>query len=139
MSRNLRNCSYTYNYMHEHLTCDELVTPEEAYQRFRDNGVSVAAWAVRNGFNPAIVYAVLRGGRKCIRGQSHDIAVSLGIKPRRGEYMASRSLDNRGSLSSVSGNEQQGSNGPKASGASENAKKSENAKNVLAEGEVSVS
>ena len=66
--------------MHEHLTCDVLVSPEEALQRFRENGVSVAAWAVRNGFNPAIVYAVLRGGRKCLRGQSHEIAVSLGIK-----------------------------------------------------------
>lgn len=67
--------------MNEHLTCDALSTPAEAHQRFRDNGVSVAAWAVRNGFNPAIVYAVLRGGRKCVRGQSHAIAVSLGIKP----------------------------------------------------------
>lgn len=66
--------------MHEHFNCDVLVSPEEALQRFRENGVSVAAWAVRNGFNPAIVYAVLRGGRKCLRGQSHEIAVSLGIK-----------------------------------------------------------
>lgn len=71
--------------MNEYLTCDGQITPAEALQRFRDNGVSVAAWAVRNGFNPAIVYAVLRGGRKCLRGQSHEIAVSLGIKlGRRG-------------------------------------------------------
>ena len=82
--------------MHEHLTCDVLVTPEEALQRFRENGISVAAWAVRNGFNPAIVYAVLRGGRKCLRGQSYEIAVSLGIKLGRRGFVASPSRNVQG-------------------------------------------
>lgn len=47
---------------------------------FRSNGVAIAAWAESNGFSPALVYAVLRGERKCLRGQSHQIAKALGMK-----------------------------------------------------------
>lgn len=47
---------------------------------FRNSGISVADWANRNGFSPALVYAVMKGKRKCLRGESHHIAVALGMK-----------------------------------------------------------
>ncbi|MNV96417.1 hypothetical protein D3C71_1914240 [compost metagenome] len=56
------------------------VTPEQVWKNFRGNGNTVAQWARANGFDKSLVYAVLRGQRKCLRGQSHDIAVALGLK-----------------------------------------------------------
>ena len=47
---------------------------------FEAGGVSVAEWARVNGFSSGLVYEVLRGQRKCIRGQSHQIAIALGLK-----------------------------------------------------------
>ncbi|WP_390902727.1 DNA-binding protein [Sphingomonas oryzagri] len=49
-------------------------------EAFRDKGVEVSAWARRNGFNIQLVHMILRGERKCERGQSHRIAVLLGLK-----------------------------------------------------------
>jgi gp16 family phage-associated protein len=49
-------------------------------REFRKSGTSIAEWARLNGFNVNIVYQVIRGERKAIRGQSHDIAVRLKIK-----------------------------------------------------------
>ncbi len=47
---------------------------------FDESGVSVAEWARTNGFSSTLVYQVLDGKRKCLRGQSHQIALALGIK-----------------------------------------------------------
>lgn len=47
---------------------------------FDESGVSVAEWARVNGFSTTLVYQVLDGKRKCLRGQSHQIALALGIK-----------------------------------------------------------
>jgi gp16 family phage-associated protein len=47
---------------------------------FEDSGISVAEWARARGFSTSLVYQVLEGRRKCVRGQSHQIAVALGIK-----------------------------------------------------------
>jgi|SRR5690606_3462039 len=47
---------------------------------FEESGICIADWARENGFSPRMVYQVLEGRRKCIRGQSHRIAVALGIK-----------------------------------------------------------
>jgi gp16 family phage-associated protein len=47
---------------------------------FEDSGISVAEWARARGFSTSLVYQVLEGRRKCLRGQSHQIAVALGIK-----------------------------------------------------------
>lgn len=44
------------------------------------SGVSIAEWARVNGFSSGLVYQVLEGRRKCVRGQSYRIAVALGIK-----------------------------------------------------------
>ncbi|UCV08537.1 DNA-binding protein [Dechloromonas denitrificans] len=47
---------------------------------FEDSGIPVAEWARAKGFSTSLVYQVLEGRRKCLRGQSHQIAVALGIK-----------------------------------------------------------
>jgi gp16 family phage-associated protein len=60
---------------------DEHATAEQrVWQHFRDHGINVRAWATDHGFNPGLVYSVLRGERKCLRGQSHEVAVALGLK-----------------------------------------------------------
>jgi len=45
------------------------------------NGESVAEWARAHGFRRDMVYAVLSGRCKGLRGQSHQIAQHLGLKP----------------------------------------------------------
>jgi gp16 family phage-associated protein len=48
---------------------------------FDEQGLTIRAWAKERGFPPDLVYAVLSGRIKGCRGQSHQIAVSLGLKP----------------------------------------------------------
>jgi gp16 family phage-associated protein len=55
-------------------------TPDEVRAEFRRNGISIAGWAAANGFNSNLVLEVLAGRKKAIRGQSHQIAVKLGLK-----------------------------------------------------------
>lgn len=52
---------------------------EAAKRRFNETGQSVAEWARKHGFHVNLVHEVLRG-RMPKRGQSHRIAVLLGIK-----------------------------------------------------------
>ncbi|WP_370870762.1 hypothetical protein [Polaromonas sp.] len=47
---------------------------------FRKTGVSIVDWAEAYGFNTNLVYAVIRGERKCLRGESFRIAKELGMK-----------------------------------------------------------
>lgn len=47
---------------------------------FAECGVSIAEWARAEGFSVALVYHVIEGKRPCTRGQSHRIAVALGLK-----------------------------------------------------------
>ena len=63
-----------------HPTRGDLLQPEEVLRRFRASGASVSKRAVERGFSPALVYEVLKRGRKCLRGQSHAIAVALNLK-----------------------------------------------------------
>ena len=58
----------------------KLKTLEEARDYFRDSGIAVSDWAKANGVKRHSVYEVLRGNRKCLRGEAHKIAVLLGIK-----------------------------------------------------------
>lgn len=51
-----------------------------AKELFELSGTSVAEWARVRGFSAGLVYQVLEGRRKCMRGQSHQIAVALGLK-----------------------------------------------------------
>lgn len=57
-------------------------TPEQAQRWFADRGLVVSEWALERRFNPSLVYAVLHGRRKALRGRSFEIAVALGLKAR---------------------------------------------------------
>lgn len=59
-----------------------VLTPAEVKKGLHARGIAVSTWAQSKGFPRALVYAVLRGHRKCLRGTSHDIAVALGLKTR---------------------------------------------------------
>lgn len=56
-----------------------LKTAQQKLEEFRAKGLSVRRWAQENGFSPALTYRVLSGSNPQ-RGQSHNIAVALGIK-----------------------------------------------------------
>ena len=64
-------------------------TTEQVKAEFLRKGVSIRGWALANGFNPALVHEILSGRNKrpCARGQSHKIAVRLGLK--KGEIINS--------------------------------------------------
>jgi gp16 family phage-associated protein len=55
-------------------------TLQEAKADLNSKGISVRAWAIRNGFTPAMVHMILRGERGTRIGKSHRAAVMLGIK-----------------------------------------------------------
>lgn len=57
-------------------------TPDEVKAEFLRKGISIRAWAKANGFTVNLVYEILSGAvnRPCNSGQSHRIAVSLGMK-----------------------------------------------------------
>lgn len=52
---------------------------------FARKGQSISAWAKKNGYSPNMVIAILADNEanprlKCLRGDAHNIAVTLGIK-----------------------------------------------------------
>ncbi|WP_082458026.1 DNA-binding protein [Sphingomonas sp. Leaf10] len=51
-----------------------------AREQFLASGTNVSEWARQRGFSLTLVHQVLSGRRRCIRGDSHRIAVALGIK-----------------------------------------------------------
>lgn len=53
----------------------------QAREAFCLAGLSVADWARQNQFSAPLVYAVLQGRNQATRGESHRIAVALGLKP----------------------------------------------------------
>ena len=58
----------------------EIKTHDQVRNEFRARGLSISGWAKRHGFSQALVYQVLSGKRKPTRGESHRIAVALGLK-----------------------------------------------------------
>lgn len=50
-------------------------------EQFQASGTNVSEWARERSFQPRLVHAILDGQRRCLRGESHRIAVALGIKP----------------------------------------------------------
>lgn len=56
--------------------------PAEVRAEFQRKGISIAQWARDNGVNKQLVYEILAGHahRRCTRGQSHRVAVLLGLK-----------------------------------------------------------
>lgn len=55
-------------------------TPDEVRADLDRRGKSVREWAREHGFSDRIVYEVLRGRLKGRRGQTHKVAVLLGLK-----------------------------------------------------------
>lgn len=69
-----------------------LRTPEDVRAEFQRKGVSIAQWSTANGFNTNMVFEVLSGRKKGVRGQAHKIAVTLGLK--EGEVVEDRNIAN---------------------------------------------
>lgn len=57
-----------------------LRTAAEVRTELQAKGISITQWAVANGFSPTLVFEVLGGRKKCLRGQAHEIAIKLGMK-----------------------------------------------------------
>lgn len=55
-------------------------TTNQVKSEFRAQGVSFSDWARKNNFSVELVYRVLKMNRTPLRGESHKIAVKLGIK-----------------------------------------------------------
>lgn len=56
------------------------LTPDQVRQKFRSAGITLTQWAKDNGFPRQAVYRVMAGQDKGHYGQSHAIAVGLGLK-----------------------------------------------------------
>lgn len=75
-----------YFYLVIYILERDLDDANQARELFKSQGISVAAWAREHGFPIGLVYRILRGEAKCLRGTSHAIAVALGLKaPLSGE------------------------------------------------------
>jgi gp16 family phage-associated protein len=58
-----------------------LKTREEAKAWFVEHGISISEWCRQHGFGLSLTHNILSGKRAaCRRGQSHQIAVLLGLK-----------------------------------------------------------
>lgn len=59
-----------------------LKKPDEVRAEFERKGISIAEWSRVHGVNRQLVYEILSANprRSCTRGDSHRIAVLLGIK-----------------------------------------------------------
>lgn len=55
-------------------------TTSEVKEEFKRKGLSIAGWAKQHQVSTALTQEILNGRRKAIRGESHVIAVLLGIK-----------------------------------------------------------
>ena len=62
-----------------------LKTRAQVRKEFADKGWSISGWARQHGYSPVMVSDIINDNeanpkRKCLRGESHNIAVSLGLK-----------------------------------------------------------
>lgn len=62
------------------LLVSRMRTIQQIKDEFAELGLSVSGWAKQRGYSQALVYQVLSGNRKALRGESHKIAVELGLK-----------------------------------------------------------
>ena len=58
----------------------KLRTAAEARAELQAKGISITQWAIANQYSPNLVFEVLGGRKKCLRGQAHEIAIKLGLK-----------------------------------------------------------
>jgi gp16 family phage-associated protein len=62
---------------------------QAARDRFFEHGISITEWAQEHKFDVHLVYSVLSGRSRATRGESHRIAVALGLKGAGGFQLAS--------------------------------------------------
>ena len=58
----------------------KIKTHLQARAEFGRKGLSIAGWARDHGVSRSLVYEILAGRKRCLRGHSHRIAVLLGMK-----------------------------------------------------------
>ena len=56
---------------------------KQVREEFSASGISIAAWARENHFSPDLVYRILKTNKVPQRGESHKIAIKLGIKEHK--------------------------------------------------------
>ncbi|QTD65694.1 MULTISPECIES: DNA-binding protein [Acinetobacter] len=56
---------------------------QEVKEDFSSAGISIAEWARDNQFSPDLVYRIFKNNKIPKRGESHKIAVKLGIKEQK--------------------------------------------------------
>lgn len=74
---------------------------ESARRKFFIEGESVADWARERGFSLQLTYSVLNGRLRARRGQSHRIAVALGLKPECSVAQGASAASRAGSMECV--------------------------------------
>lgn len=62
-----------------------LKTRQQVRDEFSRRGMSISGWAKNRGYSPNLAYDIINDDdsnprRKCLRGESHNIAVELGLK-----------------------------------------------------------
>ena len=50
---------------------------------FINSGTTISAWARDNNFSPDLVYRIFKNNKVPQRGESHKIALKLGIKKQK--------------------------------------------------------
>lgn len=58
----------------------KLKTATEVRAWFDEQGISISEWARNHGYGRSLVQAIVEGKKACMRGQSHQVAVLLGMK-----------------------------------------------------------
>jgi gp16 family phage-associated protein len=66
--------------MHQQLKQDESPQAKKAKEFVRAQQTSCNEWARARGYSPQLVHMVINDQRKCLRGQSLQIAKELGMK-----------------------------------------------------------
>ena len=56
------------------------LAPDDVKRRFEETGETICGWAEKHGFPKHLVYGLLNGRIRGMRGQAHTIAVALGLK-----------------------------------------------------------
>ncbi len=59
---------------------NKLRTAAEARAWLDYQGISISQWARENHVHHSLVREILAGRKKCLRGESHNIAILLGMK-----------------------------------------------------------
>jgi gp16 family phage-associated protein len=62
---------------------DMIKSIKQVQDDFIKSGISIAEWARDNNFSPDLVYRILKNNKVPRRGESHKIAVKLGIKEQK--------------------------------------------------------